>query len=86
MSISTPAALDCQQFVELVTAYLEGSLDDDTARRVETHLDLCHPCVTYLDQVRQTVAALGTVPLGTLSDDSRQELLAAFRAARLSGT
>ena len=77
-----PARVDCRTFVELVTAYLEGAVDAHTAGLMDEHLDLCHPCVVYLDQVRQTVAALGTVSLGALPDASRAALLSAFRAAR----
>ena len=32
------ADLTCQDFVELVTDYLEGALDEDTGRRFEEHL------------------------------------------------
>jgi predicted anti-sigma-YlaC factor YlaD len=75
-------AVDCRAFVELVTAYLEGALDDRITALVEEHLDLCHPCIVYLDQVRHTVTALNRLPLEGLPPAARDELLAAFRAAR----
>jgi len=38
-------ALGCQEFVELVTAYLEGALDSGDQRRFDEHLGACGNCV-----------------------------------------
>jgi anti-sigma factor RsiW len=57
----------CQQFVELVTEYLEGALEPRTRGRVEEHLVICAWCVTYLEQIKATVASLRT--LGASADD-----------------
>ena len=72
--------LDCDEFVELVTAYLEDALEPADRQRVLDHLDLCDGCSTYLEQIRATVRAVGdlTAP-GGLPDAGRQRLLAAFR-------
>jgi predicted anti-sigma-YlaC factor YlaD len=48
----------CQEFVELVTDYLEGALPARTQNQVEEHLVMCHYCRDYADQVRATVSAL----------------------------
>ena len=50
--------LDCDEFVELVTAYLEDALDPADRQRVLDHLDLCDGCSTYLEQIRATVRAV----------------------------
>ena len=71
--------MDCDQFVELVTAYLEGQLDPDTERRFVDHLTLCDGCDRYLDQIRRTVAELGHLPEERLSSIARDHLLGAFR-------
>ncbi|MCV2487848.1 zf-HC2 domain-containing protein [Geodermatophilus sp. YIM 151500] len=68
----------CQEFVELVTDYLEGALPPPVERAVATHLALCDPCVRYLDQIRRTTAALGTLPAPTLAPAVRAELLDVF--------
>jgi hypothetical protein len=34
-------SMDCNELVELVTAYLEGALDLDTRARFEVHLTEC---------------------------------------------
>jgi anti-sigma factor RsiW len=69
----------CRQVVELVTDYLEGALPADLRAAVERHLQLCPPCVTYVEQVRQTVAALGHLPGDALPAGAVTQLESAFR-------
>jgi anti-sigma factor RsiW len=69
----------CQELVEVITDYLEGTLPAHDRRRFEAHLGLCPPCVVYLDQMRSAIEVAGRVPLGELSAPLRQGLLAAFR-------
>ena len=70
----------CQEFVELITDYFEGELAPRTLSQVEEHLVMCDWCVTYAEQMRDTVALLGT-----LSEPSppvpSERLLEALRAA-----
>jgi anti-sigma factor RsiW len=73
------ADLSCQEIVELVTAYLEGDLADDTARTFEDHLAICPGCAMYVEQFRVTIARLGEVPLESLSAEAQTRLLVAFR-------
>jgi anti-sigma factor RsiW len=73
------AALACQQVVELITDYLEGSLGWRDRRRFEKHLLACDACGRYIDQMRETLDLLGTVPLDTLSAEAQSTLLDAFR-------
>ena len=70
--------MTCAEFVELVTAFLDGALDSDTEARFVEHLALCPGCDTYLEQFRQTIDALGELPQESLSDEARDRLLAAF--------
>ena len=76
------AHLSCQDFVELVTDYLEGVLDEHTRVRFEHHLSLCHGCVVYLEQMQETAARLGSIPVESLSPDAQSTLLDAFRGFR----
>jgi anti-sigma factor RsiW len=72
--------LNCDELVELVTGYLDGALDDETERRVADHLAGCDGCTTYVDQVRQTIATLGSSAADVEpTDEARNALLAAFR-------
>ena len=74
--------LDCNELVELVTAYLDRGLDAETQQRVVDHLAVCDGCDQYVDQFRATIRVLGELPAEQLSDDARAELLDAFRDSR----
>jgi anti-sigma factor RsiW len=70
--------MTCQEFVELVTAYLEGTLPEAQRLAFEEHMELCPGCDHYLAQFRQTIDLLGELPEETLSTPGRQRLLDAF--------
>ncbi len=76
---------NCQQVVELVTAYLEGDLSPADTRQVEDHLAGCPGCDTYLAQMRATIREVGRVEADRLPDDVRSALLAAFTASSADG-
>ncbi|RIQ12069.1 zf-HC2 domain-containing protein [Jiangella rhizosphaerae] len=72
--------LACAELVELVTAFLEGDLDQAAERRVVDHISHCDGCDLYVDQVRQTTEVLaGLAGDAPLSAQDRERLLAAFR-------
>jgi anti-sigma factor RsiW len=71
----------CRQFVEDVTAYLEGTLPDSVVTRVEAHLADCPHCTEYLAEMRRTIAdagALSTRDVDAMPADLRSRLLDAF--------
>ena len=72
----------CRELVEVVTSYLEGALPAQDRRRFEAHLEECPYCVTYLDQMRQTISALGELPPESIPPDRRAAILEAFRGWR----
>jgi hypothetical protein len=74
----------CREFVELVTEHLEGALPPELEQAVAVHLELCDPCVEYLEQVRGTVGLLRTLPTESLPPVVREELLEVY--GRLHGT
>ena len=74
----------CREFVELVTEHLEGTLPPELERAIAAHLELCEPCVRYLEQVRGTVGLLRALPVDTLPPAARTHLLDVY--ARLHGT
>ncbi len=75
----TAEALTCRQLVELVTAYLEGTLRPPDRVRFEEHIATCRPCTIYLAQMREMLRLLGNLPEESVSPDARETLLAAFR-------
>jgi anti-sigma factor RsiW len=74
----TPTVV-CRDWVELVTDYLEGTLDASLVSAAEAHLAECDPCRDYLEQMRLTVEGLRGVPAESLSGTARADLLVAFR-------
>ena len=77
--VATPQ-MACRELVELVTSYLEGALPEDERARFEAHIAGCDACTRYLDQMRQTIRALGHLPPESISPEAERELLVAFRA------
>ena len=57
----TPPADDfpCNEFVELVTAYLDGALPEADVRRLEEHLEICQGCETVLEQFHTVIRMSG---------------------------
>ena len=71
--------LACRELVELVTAYLDGSLSRRDRRRFEAHIAGCQNCTAYVEQMRLTIEATGSLTEEDLDPSARAELLAAFR-------
>jgi anti-sigma factor RsiW len=70
--------LPCQELVELVTEYLDGRLPSRTRTRFDEHLARCSGCRTYIEQMRQTIRALGRLPVESIQPEARDRLLAVF--------
>jgi anti-sigma factor RsiW len=75
-------ALACQQVVELVSDYLEGALSRSDRRRFESHLRDCPNCTAYLEQMRATIRATGTLHADDLSPEVQREFVELFREWR----
>jgi anti-sigma factor RsiW len=69
----------CQELVELVTAYLEGSLSRSDRRRFRAHIGECDHCTAYVEQMRLVIEATGGLSEDDLEPTAREELLEAFR-------
>jgi anti-sigma factor RsiW len=77
--------ISCQEIVELVTDYLEGTLPRGEAKAFEAHLAGCPHCTNYLDQMRQAMKLTGRLTEEALEADFRAGLLEAFRDFRRAG-
>ncbi len=77
--------LVCQEMVELVTEYLDGTLSRSDRRRFETHLRHCPNCSAYLEQIRATIRAMGALEPDDLTPVARDELIDLYRAWRDEG-
>lgn len=47
--------ITCREISEFLLAYLERELEPDARGEFERHLNLCPPCVHYLDGYRETI-------------------------------
>jgi anti-sigma factor RsiW len=74
--------LVCQQAVELVTDYLEGTLSRRDRRRFEAHLEKCPNCSAYLEQIRTTIRLTGIIEADDLSPEAKQDLTDLYRRWR----
>jgi anti-sigma factor RsiW len=71
--------LVCQQAVELVTDYLEGTLARSARRRFEAHLVGCPHCTEYLAQMRETIRLTGRLAPEDLTPQMRDEFIDLYR-------
>jgi anti-sigma factor RsiW len=71
--------LSCKDFVELVTAYLEGSLPRRDRRLLDAHLGDCEACDAYLEQMRITIETTGRLAPESIEPDARDALMGVFR-------
>ncbi|MFN2589499.1 MAG: anti-sigma factor [Actinomycetota bacterium] len=75
----------CQEFVEVVTSYLEGSLPRRDAGRLEAHLRQCDGCTEYLDQMRRTARLAGRLTTADIPAPGRDRLLEMFERWKAEG-
>jgi anti-sigma factor RsiW len=72
----------CQQAVELVTDYLEGTLSRRDRRRFEAHIRACPNCAAYLEQIRITIKLTGSIEPDDLTPEAKTDLTELYRRWR----
>jgi anti-sigma factor RsiW len=77
--------LICQEAIELLTEYLEGTLSMRQCRRLESHLATCLDCSSYLDQFRVTVHLSTNIEPDDLPANAVDELTELYRRWRAGG-
>jgi anti-sigma factor RsiW len=78
--------MSCQELVEVLTDYLDGSLGARDRARLEAHLAVCDDCQVYLDEFETTIALADKAGEPGLAPELRSNLLRAFRAHELRPT
>ena len=78
MIFSRPG-ISCQQLVELVTAYVEGTLPRRQRRRFDAHIAGCEGCSSYVAQMHETIRLTGRLDQDSLDPVARDRLLHAFQ-------
>jgi anti-sigma factor RsiW len=74
--------LSCQELVELVTDYLEGTLPEAERERFDAHIATCAGCRMYVEQMRATLRVVGELTPESLNEEAEETLLRAFRTWR----
>jgi anti-sigma factor RsiW len=73
----------CKKANDFLTDYVEGRLDEKTARLFEEHIELCPNCDEYLDQYRETVKMVKEIPEtevpSELTEKTREFLASALK-------
>lgn len=82
MLLLRPREIVCRQAVELVTDYLEGTLSRRDRRRFEAHLRGCGNCAEYLEQIRMTIRATGSIQPDDLTPQAQADLVELYRRWR----
>ena len=82
----TQPSVRCVEFVESVTDWMEGELDDPARLALEEHMVICPHCTEYVRQLRLARDVLGADalrrPPAAPPAAAREALLDAFRRAR----
>jgi anti-sigma factor RsiW len=80
----------CSEFLQELTGYLDGALDDRTKAELEDHLAWCHNCYVVCDTTKKTIeiyrdSQLYSLP-ETLRDKLRSAIVAKCQARKKSGS
>jgi predicted anti-sigma-YlaC factor YlaD len=77
--------LQCIEFVGLVTAYLDGKVNEGLRRRIDKHLEGCQGCRAALGQFQTVIRLAGRLTGADIADVDpliRDRLMATLRAPR----
>ena len=72
--------MKCSEFLQELTNYLDGVLDDRTKAELEDHLAWCHNCYVVCDTTKKTIEIYRDSQLYELPDDLRNRLRSAIVA------
>ena len=81
----SPDDLACIEFVDVVTDYLDGAVNEGQRRRIERHLEGCEGCRATLDQFQTVIRLTGRLTeadVAKIDALARDRLLTALRAMR----
>ena len=70
--------MKCSEFLNELTNYLDGALDDRTKAELDGHLAWCHNCYVVCDTTKKTIEIYRNSELYELPDDLRARLQSAI--------
>jgi anti-sigma factor RsiW len=54
--------MTCRELVEHLIDFLEGEMPEDRRQHIQQHLDLCGPCLAYLETYKVTIRLTRRLP------------------------
>ena len=72
--------MKCAEFLQELTNYLDGVLDDRTKAELEDHLAWCHNCYVVCDTTQKTIQIYRDTEVYELPDELRSRLQQAIQA------
>jgi anti-sigma factor RsiW len=72
----------CRELVEIVTEYFEDALPPEDRDDFEGHIMSCPPCRAHLEQMKETIRLLGSIPQETVSPAAEETLVSALRGLK----
>lgn len=67
-------SVTCEQAIEVLSDYVDGSMDGDTFTAFEAHFSDCPPCVDFLRTFKATISISAKVADAELPDEVRVRL------------
>ena len=77
--------MTCREMVEFLMGYLESDIPEAQRAEFERHIQLCPPCLDYLETYKKTIRlgkAVCQAEEDAVSGDVPEELVQAILAAR----
>jgi anti-sigma factor RsiW len=74
MATGARPRLTCEDVIGLLVDYLETALTPAVAEALEAHLDVCPPCVAYLNTYRKTRELTGAAGRVEMPEEMRARL------------
>ena len=71
--------LNCKKVLLEISNYLDGTLDEDLKRNIETHIRMCRHCKVVFDTTRRTIELYCDGKRFPLPDDVRTRLHESLR-------
>ena len=71
--------LNCKKVLLEISNFLDGNLDEDLKRDIETHIRMCHHCKVVFDTTRKTIELYRDGKLFPLPEDVRARLHESLR-------
>ena len=70
--------ITCRELVDLLCDFLAGELAEEQRRLIESHLEGCPPCVTYVETYRLTITMSRKLHCAPLPPQLKERLRAAM--------